>query len=50
MLDMDDIEGQFSSTVTSLKSSEIGKITLYIAFTNMFADCGFKMHLSIRTE
>ena len=35
MLDMDDIEGQFLSTITSLKASEVGKIILLIGVTNI---------------
>ena len=34
---MDDIEGQFLSTITSLKPSEVGKIIL-----NFLTDYGFK--------
>ena len=42
MLDMDDIEGQCLSTITSLKPSEVGKIILWIGVTNILIDCGFK--------
>ena len=42
MLDMDDIEGQFLSTITSLKPSEVGKTILCIGVTNILTDGGFK--------
>ena len=41
-LDMDDIEGQFLSTITSLKASEVGKIILWIGVANILTDYGFK--------
>ena len=43
MLDMDDIEWQFLSTIISMKPSEVGKIILWISLSNILTDCGFNV-------